>query len=82
MKKRLLALLSGFLIYIFLLSNFIYFISTTKNTDFAPSEFFTISYETNYSHDITARVGTFITDNNENIETNIINFSRCIYYKK
>ena len=79
MKKRLLVLLSGFLIYIFILSNFIYFISTTKNTDFAPSEFFTISYETNYSHDITARVGTFITDNNENIEDNIINFFQDVF---
>lgn len=79
MKKRLLPLLSGFLVYIFLLSNFIYFISTTKNTDFVPSSFFTKSYETYYSDETTSNVGTFITDNNENIEESIINFMQDLF---
>lgn len=79
MKKRLIPLLSGFLIYIFLLSNFIYFISTTKNTDFVPSSLFTKSYETYYSNETTSNVGTFITDSNENIEETIIDFFQDVF---
>lgn len=79
MKKRLLPLLSGFCIYIFLVTNFIYFISTTKNTEFVPSSFFTKTYESKYSNDFTSSVGTFITDNKEEVEESIINFMQNVF---
>ncbi|MGG7057746.1 hypothetical protein ACQPUY_14555 [Clostridium nigeriense] len=77
--KRLMPLLSRFFIYIFLVSNFIYFISTTKNTNSPSSEFFTKHYKSIYSNDITANVGTFITDRNENIEESIANFFQDVF---
>lgn len=79
MKKRLLPLISGFCIYIFLVTNFIYFISTTKNTEFVPSSFFAKTYETKYSNDFTSSVGTFITDNKEEVEESIINFMQNVF---
>ncbi|MGG7144784.1 hypothetical protein ACQPVP_15180 [Clostridium nigeriense] len=77
--KRLMPLLSRFFIYIFLVSNFIYFISTTKNTNSPYSELFTKHYKSIYSDDITANVGTFITDKNENIEESIANFFQDLF---
>ncbi|MBE6054850.1 MAG: hypothetical protein E7212_13290 [Clostridium sartagoforme] len=74
MKRRLLPLLSGFFIYIFLITNFIYFISSTKNTQFVSPTFFTKAYDTVYSNDITSKVGTFITDSNINTEDSILTF--------
>mgnify|MGYP002793124994 CR=1 FL=1 len=79
MKKRLLPLLCGFFIYVFILSNFIYFLSTTKNSTFVPSDFFTTAYESTYYDDATANVGTFITDNDGNIENSIIDFMNTVF---
>lgn len=78
MKKRLLQLLSYFFINIFLVTNFIYFISTTKNID-VHSSFFTKPYETYYSNDITANVGSFITDTNNDVQKSIINFMQDVF---
>lgn len=66
MNKKLLKLLSGFFVYVFLISSFFYFISTTKK--------FKEDYE-----NPTSNVGTFITDSNKNIETSIINFMQNIF---
>lgn len=79
MKKRLLTLILGFLAYIFVFTTFIYFISTTKNSNFVPSNFFVTTYDENYSDNLTTKVGTFITDSNDNLEGTIINFISDVY---
>ena len=79
MNKNLLKLLSGFFVYIFLVSNFIHFISTTKNTKSVPYELITKDIETDYSNDLTSNVGTFITDYNKNIEDSIISFMTNVF---
>ncbi len=79
MNRKLLKLLSGFFIYIFLTTNFIYFISTTKNTKSSDSEFITQNYKNDSSNDLSSNVGTFITDSNKNIENSIINFMQNIF---
>ncbi len=67
MNKKLLKLLSGFFLYVFLITNFIYFISNTKK------------FTENHDNPTTTNVGTFITDSNKNIETSIINFMQNIF---
>lgn len=79
MKKKLLPLILGFLTYIFVFTTFIYFLSTTKNSNFVPSDFFERSYENKYSNNATANVGTFITDSNDTIEKTIIDFISNVF---
>ncbi|MDV4152406.1 amidase domain-containing protein [Clostridium sp. AL.422] len=79
MKKRILPLFLGFFIYIFLITNFIYFLSTTENAEFVPSSFFSKYYETDYSNDLTSDVGTFITDSTEDIEQSILHFMQDVF---
>lgn len=77
-NKVLLIKLSYFLFPIFLMCNFIYFISNTSNSSFVPSVFFTERYE----EEPIANVGTFITDsntNNENLQVSIISFLNNLY---
>ena len=75
MNKKLLKQLSGFFVYIFLIANFIYFISNTKKYKLSPFEITT----NNYEDDIASNVGTFVSDSNENIESSIINFMQNIF---
>ncbi|WP_294364031.1 hypothetical protein [uncultured Clostridium sp.] len=75
MNKKLLKQLSGFFVYIFLIANFIYFISNTKKYKLSPIEITT----NNYKDDMTSNVGTFISDSKENIESSIINFMQNIF---
>lgn len=75
MNKKLLKQLSGFFVYIFLIANFIYFISNTKKYKLSPIEITT----NNYKDDITSNVGTFVSDSKENIESSIINFMQNIF---
>lgn len=79
MKKKLLPLILCFLTYIFVFTTFIYFLSTTKNSNFVPSDFFESSYENKYSNNATANVGTFITDSNDTIEKTIIDFISNVF---
>lgn len=79
MKKKLLPVILGFLTYIFVFTTFIYFLSTTKNSNFVPSDFFETFYENNYSNNATANVGTFITDSNDTIEKTIIDFISNVF---
>lgn len=67
MNKKLLKLLSGFFLYAFIITNFIYFLSNTKK------------FISNSVNPTTSNVGTFITDSNKNIETSIINFMQNIF---
>lgn len=67
MNKKLLKLLSGFFVYVFLITNFIYFLSNTKK------------FTSDYKNPTTSNVGTFISDSNKNIETSIINFMQNIF---
>ncbi|MCF0147207.1 MAG: hypothetical protein HUJ77_02285 [Clostridium sp.] len=67
MNKKLLKLLSGFLVYAFIITNFIYFLSSTKK------------FTSNYEDNTTSNVSNFITDSNRNIETSIINFMQNIF---
>lgn len=75
MNKKLLKLLSGFFVYIFLVTNFIYFLSTTKKFNSSPAEF----TSTNDNDDITSNVGTFITDSKKNVEASIVNFMQNVF---
>lgn len=75
MNKKLLKQLSGFFVYIFLIANFIYFISNTKKYKLSPFEITT----NNYKDDMTSNVGTFVSDSKENIESSIINFMQNIF---
>ena len=75
MNKKLLKLLSGFFVYIFLITNFIYFLSTTKKFNSSPTEF----TSTNDNDDITSNVGTFITDSKKNVESSIVNFMQNVF---
>ena len=75
MNKKLLKQLSGFFVYIFLIANFIYFISNTKKYKLSPIEITT----NNYKDDMTSNVGTFVSDSKENIESSIINFMQNIF---
>ena len=79
MKKKLLPLILGFLTYIFVFTSFIYFLSTTKNSNFVTSDFFETTYENNYYNNATAKVGTFITDSNDTIEKTIIDFISNVF---
>lgn len=79
MKKKLLPVILGFLTYIFVFTTFIYFLSTTKNSNFVPSDFFETFYENKYSNNATANVGTFITDSNDTIEKTIIDFISNVF---
>ena len=79
MNKKLLQLLSEFFISIFLITNFIYFISTTKSTKLVPSEFIVKDIELDYSNALTSNVGTFITDSNRNSEDSIISFMTNVF---
>ena len=79
MKKIVLSLILRFFTYIFIFTNFIYFLSTTKNSNIIPSNFFMTTYENKYSNNAVAKVGTFITDNNDNIEETIINFIQNVF---
>lgn len=45
MNKKLLKQLSGFFVYIFLIANFIYFISNTKKYKLSPFEITTNNYK-------------------------------------
>ncbi|MDU5108268.1 hypothetical protein [Clostridium sp.] len=67
MNKKLLKLLSGFFVYVFLITNFIYFLSNTKK------------FTSDYKNPTTSNVGTFISDSNKNTETSIINFMQNIF---
>lgn len=75
MNKKLLKQLSGFFVYIFLIANFIYFISNTKKYKLSPFEITT----NNYEDDIASNVGTFVSYSKENIESSIINFIQNIF---
>ena len=75
MNKKLLKQLSGFFVYIFLIANFIYFISNTKKYKLSPFEITT----NNYEDDIASNVGTFVSYSKENIESSIINFMQNIF---
>lgn len=75
MNKKLLKQLSGFFVYIFLIANFIYFISNTKKYKLSPIEITT----NNYKNDMSSNVGTFVSDSKENIESSIINFMQNIF---
>lgn len=75
MNKKLLNQLSGFFVYIFLIANFIYFISNTKKYKLSPIEITT----NNYKNDMSSNVGTFVSDSKENIESSIINFMKNIF---
>ena len=75
MNKKLLKQLSGFFVYIFLIVNFIYFISNTKKYKLSPIEITT----NNYKNDMSSNVGTFVSDSKENIESSIINFMQNIF---
>lgn len=79
MKKKLFTLILGFTAYIFVFSTFIYFLSTTKNSDFVPSNFFVTTYDENYSKNLTAKVGTFTTDSTDTIDKTIIDFISNVY---
>lgn len=74
-NKTLIIKLSSLLFTIFLIGNFIYFISNTSKSSFVPSVFFSEGYE----KEPIAHVGTFITDSDENLESSIISFLNTLY---
>lgn len=74
-KKKILKASSYLLFPIFLITNFVFFISKTSNSSFVPSVFFSEGYE----NEPIAHAGTFITDSDENLETSIISFLNDLY---
>ena len=79
MNKKFIQTLSSFLIYILITGTFIYFISTTKNINSVPSNITSKSYEDDYSNDFSHNAGTFISDYNENINKDILNFMQNVF---
>lgn len=74
-KKKVLIAISYALFSIFLVGNFIFFISKTSTSSFVPSVFFSEGYD----NEPIANVGTFITDADENVESSIISFLNDLY---
>lgn len=74
-KKKIFKASSYLLFSIFLITNFVFFISKTSNSSFVPSVFFSEVYE----GEPIAHAGTFITDSDENLETSIISFLNELY---